>query len=160
MEAALGTWRFVLLYLAAGLGGMTLFFLIAPWSSATIGATSAIVGLLAANAIGKAKSGEDIRGDIYNDDQCGATFMAYSTPNAKLPDQLGYCTYPLGVNPPCKAVNTKTPTFNAARSLHPGGVNALLADGSVRFFKDSVNLQIWRALATSAGGEVVSADSY
>ena len=119
--------------------------------------------LMAEVIIGMDKSDnstEDIRGDIYNDDQCGATFMAYSTPNAKLPDQLGYCTYPLGVNPPCKAVNTKTPTFNAARSLHPGGVNALLADGSVRFFKDAVNLQVWRALATSAGGEVVSADSY
>ncbi|HEY5847973.1 MAG TPA: rhomboid family intramembrane serine protease [Microlunatus sp.] len=64
MEAALGSWRFVLLYLAAGLGGMTLFFLIAPWGSATVGATSAIVGLLAANAIGKVKTGEDIRGDV------------------------------------------------------------------------------------------------
>lgn len=64
MEAALGSWRFVLLFLAAGLGGMTLFFLFAPWSSATIGATSALVGLLSANAIGKWKTGEDIRGDI------------------------------------------------------------------------------------------------
>jgi membrane associated rhomboid family serine protease len=64
MEAALGSWRFVLLYVAAGLGGMTLFFLLAPWNSATIGATSAIVGLLAANAVGKLKTGEDIRGDV------------------------------------------------------------------------------------------------
>lgn len=64
MESALGGWRFVLLYLCAGLGGMTLFFLIAPWDSGAIGASSAIVGLLAANAIGKAKTGEDIRGDI------------------------------------------------------------------------------------------------
>lgn len=64
MESALGGWRFVLLYLCAGLGGMTLFFLIAPWDSGTIGASAAIVGLLAANAIGKAKTGEDIRGDI------------------------------------------------------------------------------------------------
>jgi membrane associated rhomboid family serine protease len=64
LENALGSWRFVLLFLAAGLGGMTLFFLIAPWSSATIGASSAIVGLLSANAIGKFKTGEDIRADI------------------------------------------------------------------------------------------------
>jgi prepilin-type N-terminal cleavage/methylation domain-containing protein/prepilin-type processing-associated H-X9-DG protein len=45
-------------------------------------------------------------------------------------------------------------------SRHPGGVNMLLGDGSVRFIKDSINLQIWRALGTRAGGEVVSADSY
>jgi membrane associated rhomboid family serine protease len=64
LESALGGWRFVLLFLCAGLGGMTLFFLIAPWNSAALGASSAIVGLLAANAIGKSKTGEDIRGDI------------------------------------------------------------------------------------------------
>ena len=50
--------------------------------------------------------------------------------------------------------------FNAAWSFHPGGVNALLADGSVRFFKDTINLAIWRALATMSAGEVTSADQY
>ena len=47
-----------------------------------------------------------------------------------------------------------------ADSYHPGGVNALLADGSVRFIKSSVNGQAWRALGTIAGGEVISADAY
>jgi prepilin-type N-terminal cleavage/methylation domain-containing protein/prepilin-type processing-associated H-X9-DG protein len=47
-----------------------------------------------------------------------------------------------------------------ADSYHPGGVNILLADGSVRFIKDSVNPSSWRALGTIAGGEVISADSY
>ncbi len=103
---------------------------------------------------------EDLRGDFYNDDQCGAVFMAYTAPNSTFPDRLGYCTYPLGVNPPCIAVNTKTATFVAARSLHPGGVNALLCDGSVRFFKSSINLSNWRALSTTSGGEVLSSDSY
>ena len=64
MEGALGGWRFIVLYLAAGLGGATLFFLVAPLGSAMVGASSAIVGLLAANAIGKAKTGEDIKPDI------------------------------------------------------------------------------------------------
>ena len=54
------------------------------------------------------------------------------------------------------------PTYAAvtARSRHPGGVNTLLADGSVRFIKDSINWPAWRALGSIAGGEVVSADSY
>lgn len=53
-------------------------------------------------------------------------------------------------------------TFAAfpARSYHPGGVNVLFADGSVRFAKNSVNGMVWRSLHSVAGGEVVSADSY
>jgi prepilin-type processing-associated H-X9-DG protein len=45
-------------------------------------------------------------------------------------------------------------------SRHPGGVNLLLADGSVRFTKDTIDRTIWRGLGTIAGGEVISADSY
>jgi prepilin-type processing-associated H-X9-DG protein len=54
------------------------------------------------------------------------------------------------------------PTFGAitSRSYHPGGVNALLADGSVRFMKSTIAGQTWRALGTIKGGEVVSADAY
>jgi prepilin-type processing-associated H-X9-DG protein len=43
-----------------------------------------------------------------------------------------------------------------ARSFHAGGVNGLLMDGSVRFFSDSVRLEVWRALGTRAGGEVAT----
>ena len=54
------------------------------------------------------------------------------------------------------------PTFAVvtARSYHPGGVNSLFADGSVRFIKSSINGLVWRALGTVGGGEVISADSY
>jgi prepilin-type N-terminal cleavage/methylation domain-containing protein/prepilin-type processing-associated H-X9-DG protein len=39
-------------------------------------------------------------------------------------------------------------------SRHPGGVNLLLGDGSVRFVKDSIALATWRGLGSRAGGEV------
>jgi prepilin-type N-terminal cleavage/methylation domain-containing protein/prepilin-type processing-associated H-X9-DG protein len=45
-------------------------------------------------------------------------------------------------------------------SNHPGGVNTLLGDGSVRFIKNSIDAQTWSALGTRNGGEVISADSY
>jgi prepilin-type N-terminal cleavage/methylation domain-containing protein len=48
----------------------------------------------------------------------------------------------------------------SARSFHPGGVNSLLGDGSVKFMKDSVALPVWRALGTRAGNEAISADAY
>ena len=44
----------------------------------------------------------------------------------------------------------------AARSKHTGGVNVGMTDGSIRFFRDSVDIAAWRALGTSANGEVVS----
>lgn len=45
-------------------------------------------------------------------------------------------------------------------SRHAGGANVLLTDGSVRFLKDSTNLQTVWALGSRAQGEVISADSY
>jgi prepilin-type N-terminal cleavage/methylation domain-containing protein/prepilin-type processing-associated H-X9-DG protein len=45
-------------------------------------------------------------------------------------------------------------------SRHPGGANILLADGSVRFLKDSTSLPTVWSLGSRAQGEVVSADSY
>jgi prepilin-type N-terminal cleavage/methylation domain-containing protein/prepilin-type processing-associated H-X9-DG protein len=45
-------------------------------------------------------------------------------------------------------------------SLHPGGANFAFADGSVRFLKNSINLQTYCALGSIKGGEVVSSDAY
>ncbi|WP_435008914.1 DUF1559 domain-containing protein [Tundrisphaera lichenicola] len=47
-----------------------------------------------------------------------------------------------------------------ASSFHPGGVNAAMADGSVKFIKSTISYPIWWALGTKANGEVISADSY
>jgi len=44
----------------------------------------------------------------------------------------------------------------AARSWHPGGVNACLCDGSVRFVSQTIASTAWYALWTRAGGEVES----
>jgi prepilin-type processing-associated H-X9-DG protein len=48
----------------------------------------------------------------------------------------------------------------AARSAHPGGVNASMMDGSVHFLSDSIDVSIMQALGTSAGGETVAANAY
>ena len=71
-----------------------------------------------------------------------ASFNHYLTPNSRTPD--------------CLSGNHRG-RF-AARSYHPGGVNVLFLDGHVQFVKDAVGLATWRAIATGAGGEVVSAD--
>ena len=52
----------------------------------------------------------------------------------------------------------KTTLINAS-SNHPGGVNVLFMDGTVRFAKSSVTYATWYAAATPDGGEVGGADS-
>ena len=51
-----------------------------------------------------------------------------------------------------------TITMVNASSMHPGGVNVLFMDGSVRFVKSSVGYQAWYAIATPADGETFSSD--
>ncbi len=46
------------------------------------------------------------------------------------------------------------------RSNHPGGSNFGMADGSVKFVKNTINFNIYQALSTRANGEIISSDSY
>lgn len=45
-------------------------------------------------------------------------------------------------------------------SRHPGIVNILFADGSVKAIKNTVNINAFWALGSRSGGEVISADQY
>jgi prepilin-type N-terminal cleavage/methylation domain-containing protein/prepilin-type processing-associated H-X9-DG protein len=56
--------------------------------------------------------------------------------------------------------NSQHAHYTNATSNHSGGVNVALADGSVRFIKDSIAYPTWWALGTRANGEVLSADNY
>jgi prepilin-type processing-associated H-X9-DG protein len=99
----------------------------------------------------------------------GNGFNAWLPPNSKSYDEADrLCPAPQDLNgiSGC-TVSASSTTASAVqnesfalRSQHPGGVNVSLCDGSVRFVKDSVSLQIWRGLSTSRGSEVPSADSY
>lgn len=49
-----------------------------------------------------------------------------------------------------------TAIHQAAASYHPGGVNICLADGSVRFMRDTVDFAVWQAAGSKANGEAVT----
>ena len=52
------------------------------------------------------------------------------------------------------------PTMLNMSSYHPGGANAALVDGSVRFIKSTTAMQVIWALGSKAGNDIVSADQY
>lgn len=54
------------------------------------------------------------------------------------------------------AAHDLNPPIAPAKSLHPGGVNLLLGDGSVRFVSNSIDRQVWWGVGTRDGGENVS----
>jgi prepilin-type N-terminal cleavage/methylation domain-containing protein/prepilin-type processing-associated H-X9-DG protein len=56
--------------------------------------------------------------------------------------------------------STTMAPFSNANSYHSGGVNCLMADGSVKFIKDTVAQNVWWGLGTRNGSEVISSDSY
>lgn len=65
------------------------------------------------------------------------SFNTYMTPNNEVPD-----------------VHRNGFGWFAARSMHVGGVQVGLGDGSVRFVSESVDPATWRALGTKNGGEI------
>ena len=76
---------------------------------------------------------------------------------------LNFTRPPNSELPSCLASGTRLRIYlgyENASSAHPGGVSVLFGDGSVRFVKNSVNPLPWAALATRAGGEVISSDAF
>ncbi|GAA4425745.1 DUF1559 domain-containing protein [Bremerella cremea] len=94
-------------------------------------------------------------------------FSTQQSPNTSLPDLIvrsdtnnNECTSgEWDKIAPCEDVgyddgNSSGGYRNSARSYHPGGVNTVLGDGSVRFVPETIDLGTWRALGTVNNGEV------
>lgn len=100
--------------------------------------------------------GSDLRGFTWWGDASG--FSTYLAPNSPLPDRiytLAYCNNQPSQNLPCAASDSSgNPSMFASRSRHPGGVQVALCDASARFIAETIDLNVWRALSTSRGGEV------
>jgi len=96
----------------------------------------------------------DGRGECLNDDGGwpSCRFMTVLTPNSSAADVMAGCGT---VSSAASGAPCTTGTYKqvAARSLHPGGVNVLLADGSVRFVSGTIDLALWRAAGSMNGGE-------
>ncbi len=105
---------------------------------------------------------QDLRGLIWYGMSC--IYCAYYAPNPSNPDyfndaftQTSHEGYALSgyKEVPASGGTTKA-TFMNARSMHPGGVNVGMVDGSVRFVSDTVSMTAWRAAASSKGKETIA----
>ena len=91
------------------------------------------------------------RGQHWGEGSMGNTmFNTVITPNGS---KWGACRY--GCCPQAGHAE-----MQSSNSYHSGGVNVALADGSVRFIKDSISYPTWWALGTRGNGETISSDSY
>jgi prepilin-type processing-associated H-X9-DG protein len=81
-------------------------------------------------------------------------------PNTFVPYTNGGVLYDVDFNSSREGKTTNQLTYAVvtSRSYHPGGVNVSLADGSVRFVAETIELSTWRGLATRQGDEVVQLD--
>ena len=106
--------------------------------------------------------GVDLRG-CWGFPFIGTIYLHRVTPNSSIPDNLR--NYFCGKDSqesrrnPCVGIGESHQLEHvAARSLHPGGVNVVFADGHIEFYGDEVDLVVWQALSTIAGGEIISED--
>jgi prepilin-type N-terminal cleavage/methylation domain-containing protein/prepilin-type processing-associated H-X9-DG protein len=69
--------------------------------------------------------------------------------------------FPSCLNDTLNGVGSKqNPGIFRLSSFHPGGANVLMADGSVRFLKDSTSMLVIWCLGSRSQREIVSSDSY
>lgn len=102
--------------------------------------------------------------------QSGAGFNTFFPPNSMEPDRLARNRYPAeslggrfssiaGIPPVVQAGGDPMEwQIVNARSLHSGGVNASMCDGTVRFVAESISVAVWRAAGTSRGNESMTID--
>jgi hypothetical protein len=97
--------------------------------------------------------GTDLRGFFWWGD--ASAMSTFAPPNTSTPDQIYTAVYCNNQPPLLPCTGTGGAVFYS-RSLHPGGVNSALGDGSVRFVSSTINSSIWLGLGTPSDGEVVS----
>jgi prepilin-type N-terminal cleavage/methylation domain-containing protein/prepilin-type processing-associated H-X9-DG protein len=102
--------------------------------------------------------GNDWRGVMHYPE--GPLYHHNYTPNSPVPDEIrrGMCVS-VPVIAPCIGTTTSWNPKRiviTTRSRHPGGVNVLLGDGSVRFATNNISLVTWQALSSPQRGEVLS----
>ena len=84
-------------------------------------------------------------------------FTTTFVPNSKCPHNDAGTIRDIDFVSSREGISATAETFAVmtSRSHHTGIVNSLLMDGAVRSISENIDINVWRALGTRAGGEVV-----
>jgi prepilin-type N-terminal cleavage/methylation domain-containing protein len=98
--------------------------------------------------------GDDIRGSLHFGG--GVLYLHSEVPNTSIQDIVRLCANT--ADAPCADTEATWRGFHklSARSAHPGGVNVMLLDTSVRFVGEQIDRDLWKALSTFRGDETAS----
>lgn len=100
--------------------------------------------------------GNDFRGVMHYPE--GSLYQHDQTPNSSVPDQFRTAFCISVTRAPCTGTYTawnNRAIIIAARSLHVGGVQVLMGDGSVRFVSNNIHRPTWLAIGTPGGSETL-----
>jgi prepilin-type N-terminal cleavage/methylation domain-containing protein/prepilin-type processing-associated H-X9-DG protein len=117
--------------------------------------TSNTLALAEALVVPDTASTNDIRGRYCNTWDGNMWFSTGQPPNTTVGDKLTYGGISTPQAPAAAPSSPATDNALYARSAHSGGVNAVLADGSVRFVTNAVDAQAYKAAGSRSGGEAV-----
>lgn len=115
---------------------------------------SEVIALIGSSTLSPNGHTEWVDGKVH---ETGIT--ATLPPNAKVPMTLNGENVDADFVSKAESTSNTAPTYAAvtSRSYHRGIVMAAFVDGSVHPIQESIDLVLWRALSTRAGGEVAAA---
>lgn len=96
---------------------------------------------------------EDLRGSQFNDYQFSTLISTLYPPNTSNPDRRGWCVN--STYAPNAGITSTIGGNGSARSNHEGGAHISLADGSVRFVSENVDLTTYNRLGSISDGNVL-----
>jgi prepilin-type N-terminal cleavage/methylation domain-containing protein len=84
-------------------------------------------------------------------------FSSFEVPNTAVADRVYSCKSTTWPKAPCENGNSGglSGRWNFARSMHPGGVGALMGDGSTRFVNNDIDRATWQKMGTRGDGQVI-----
>jgi prepilin-type N-terminal cleavage/methylation domain-containing protein len=106
-----------------------------------------------ADGPGAFRSTRTSRASMARDGESNTLFYSEKSDTGQLNGTLGTVIFHTSAKPNNATDGSINPSDTHAHSNHPGGVQATFGDAHVEFFGNNVDLNLWKALSTSNGGE-------